>query len=164
MLERTDFLFTVVNLVVLPFWFLMICLPRWTVTRRLMASYWVVLTLPVVYLILVIPQLPAVLPLLVQPKLSEIATLLGRPEGALVGWIHFLAFDLFVGRWIYLDSQDRPVNRLLLGVILFLTLMLGPVGLAAYLVLLVLAGKKTPANHNDARIPTRRDYPSSDQP
>jgi len=47
--------------------------------------------------------------------------------------VHFLAFDLFVGRWIYLDSRRRQVSPWLMAPLLFLTLMLGPAGLLLYL-------------------------------
>ncbi|MFQ3592420.1 MAG: abscisic acid-deficient protein Aba4 family protein, partial [Gemmataceae bacterium] len=44
-----------------------------------------------------------------------------------------LTFDLFVGRWIYLDSRERGVSVWLTGPCLFLTLMFGPLGLLGYL-------------------------------
>jgi hypothetical protein len=59
---------------------------------------------------------------------------LGSPAGATIAWVHFLAFDLFVGRWIYLDSQDRRISAWLMAPVLFLTLMLGPAGFLFYLV------------------------------
>jgi len=69
------------------------------------------------------------------PTLKGVTALLSSPEGATLAWVHFLAFDLFVGRWIYLDSQERKINNWLISPILFLTLMLGPVGFVAYTVL-----------------------------
>jgi hypothetical protein len=59
--------------------------------------------------------------------------MLGSPEGATVAWVHFLAFDLFVGRWIYLDARTRELPWWATSPLLFLTLMLGPIGLLAYL-------------------------------
>jgi hypothetical protein len=51
----------------------------------------------------------------------------------MIAWAHFLAFDLFVGRWAYLDAGERGVPVLLMGPLLILTLLLGPVGLGLYL-------------------------------
>lgn len=68
------------------------------------------------------------------PSLDRIAELLGRPEVALVAWVHFLAFDLFVGRWIYLDARERGVPWWVSSPVLFLTLMFGPLGLLSYLI------------------------------
>jgi len=66
------------------------------------------------------------------PTLKGVAALLSSPEGATLAWVHFLAFDLFVGRWIYLDSQERKISNWFISPILFLTLMLGPAGFVAY--------------------------------
>jgi hypothetical protein len=67
------------------------------------------------------------------PSLAGIAALLGTPAGATIAWVHFLAFDLLVGRWAYLDSRERGVSAWLMGPVLFFTLMLGPVGFLLYL-------------------------------
>jgi hypothetical protein len=130
-----ELLFQVVNLTVLPFWALMIFLPKWRVTRLIMGSVWPLVVLPAAYAILMVPMLAEVVPVLLQPKLADIARVLGTPEAALVGWVHFLAFDLFVGRWIYLDSRRQGVSAWVMGPILFLTLMLGPCGLLTYLLI-----------------------------
>jgi hypothetical protein len=50
----------------------------------------------------------------------------------LAGWIHYLAFDLFVGSWIARKTLERGINRLVLIPILPLTFMFGPVGLVAF--------------------------------
>jgi hypothetical protein len=47
--------------------------------------------------------------------------------------MHFLAFDLFVARWMYLDARERGWPAGLLSPLLALTLMFGPLGLGAYL-------------------------------
>lgn len=54
--------------------------------------------------------------------------------GATVGWIHYLAFDLFVGRWIAKDADAKDIHRLVQLPILLLTFLAGPVGLLTYLV------------------------------
>jgi len=131
----TEILFQTVNLAILPFWLLMIVLPHWSGTWRIIRSSWILLPLPVLYAVLVLPQLAEALPLLVNPKLDDIAGLLSRREAALVGWIHFAAFDLFVGRWIFLDSRLRQISAWWMAPVLFLTLLLGPCGLLVYLAL-----------------------------
>src|SRR5262244_415027 len=102
--------FALSNLLVLPFWALMIVLPHWRWTRRAVGSPLVLVPLPLLYAVLVLPQLGEVLPLLVWPTLADTAALLGRPEAAVAGWVHFLAFALFVGRWEYLDSREWGVS------------------------------------------------------
>ena len=143
-MKTAEILFQTVNLTVLPFWFLMIVLPRWRVTRVIIGSIWPFVLLPAVYAVLVVPKLPEVLPVLLNPKLAAIAQFLGTPEAAVVGWIHFLAFDLFVGRWIYLDSRRQGISPWVTVPVLFLTLMFGPCGLLVYL--LAFGRRSAPAS------------------
>jgi hypothetical protein len=70
---------------------------------------------------------------LANPSAGAIAALLGDPSGATVGWVHFLAFDLFVGRWAYLDSRERGLSAWLASPALFFILMAGPLGFLLYL-------------------------------
>jgi hypothetical protein len=128
-------LFAASSLLVLPFWLLMIVAPRWRWTERLMRSPQVVAGAVALYAALVIPDLLALLPALARPDLPSISALLGTPRGATIAWAHFLALDLFAARWIYLDARDRGLSAWALCPLLLLTLMFGPLGLGAYLLL-----------------------------
>ena len=64
--------------------------------------------------------------------LTEISAMLSNPYVLAAGWIHYLAFDLFVGAWEVFDSQKNYIPHWYIVPCLFLTLMLGPVGLAPY--------------------------------
>jgi len=129
-----DLLFRAGNLLVLPIWALMILLPRWRWTARIMRSPLVSAAPALVYAVPVLPRLGAIWPVVSRPTLPGVAALLASPAGATIAWVHFLAFDLFVGRWIYLDSQERRISSWLMAPVLFLTLMLGPAGFLLYLV------------------------------
>lgn len=126
-------IFSLSSLTVMPLWLLMILLPHWRVTRQLMASPLVALAPALIYAALVLPRAGEVLPAVLSPSLAGIAALLGSPAGATIAWVHFLAFDLLAGRWAYLDSRERGLSAWLMAPVLFLTLMLGPVGFALYL-------------------------------
>src|SRR5262249_9492711 len=91
------------------------------------------------YVALVLPRVGTIWPAIAKPTLTGIAALLGSPEGATIAWVHFLAFDLFIGRWIYLDSRERQFRALLMAAILFFTLMLGPLGFFTYLIVRAVA-------------------------
>lgn len=57
-------------------------------------------------------------------------------RGAIVlGWTHYLAFDLFVGSWIARDADTRGVHRLVQLPFLLATFMVGPIGLLLWLLL-----------------------------
>lgn len=49
------------------------------------------------------------------------------------GWIHYLAFDLFVGGWIADRADEIGMSRLVQAPILLVTFMLGPIGLLLFL-------------------------------
>jgi hypothetical protein len=61
------------------------------------------------------------------------------------GWIHYLAFDLFIGGWELEDSRGRGVPHLVMIPVLLLTFLFGPIGLLAYLGLRLLFRKKAAA-------------------
>lgn len=134
-------LFKISGLFVLPFWLLMIVAPHWRVTMRIIKSPFVIIAPVIAYVILVLPQIGTLLPKVMGPKLPEISALLGTPEGATIAWMHFLAFDLFVGRWAYLDSSDRGISAWLMAPILFFILMLGPFGFLLYMIVRLIWAK-----------------------
>ncbi len=131
--------FSLSGLLVMPFWFLMIALPLWGVTRRVIASPWIAAAPAALYAALVLPRFTEVFAAVSSPSLAGVASLLGSEFGAVVGWVHFLAFDLFVRRWVYLDSRERGINPFLMAPVLFFTFMLGPVGFLAYLIVRAVA-------------------------
>jgi hypothetical protein len=148
-------LFRLSNLLVLPFWVLMILLPEWRWTGRIMRSPFVSAAPALLYAALVLPRLGTIWPAIARPTLTGVAALLGSPEGATIAWVHFLAFDLFIGRWIFLDSQERRLSALLMAPVLFLSLMLGPLGFLIYLVIRAVPSWRE-ADKSGARISATR--------
>lgn len=124
-------LFNIANLFVLPFWALMILLPNWGVTRRVMASYLPFVVLAGLYLYLLVGSItPESAQALANPKLSDIARFFAEEKAAAVGWIHFLVMDLFVGRWIYWEGQKTGVFT---THSILLCLFAGPMGLLSHI-------------------------------
>ncbi len=128
-------LFAMSNLVVMPFWALMILLPHWSVTKRLIGSPLIVLPTALLYVALVLPEMISLTSSLLNPTLDGIAQLLATPRAALIAWAHFLTFDLFTGRWAYLESRAQHFSAWLMAPVLFFTFMLGPLGFVSYLIL-----------------------------
>ena len=129
----TGVLFSLTFTVAAPFWALMILLPRWSWTRRIIGSPLIVVPPLLIYAVLVLGSLTEVLPAVASPTLGGVRELLGTADGAAAGWAHMIAFDLFVGRWGYLDSRDRGIPALVMAPVLLLTILLGPIGLLVYL-------------------------------
>eukprot|EP01083_Nonionella_stella_P162639 534124_1 len=72
--------------------------------------------------------------------LDGVVTLFQRsnPEGILAAWIHYVIFDMWTAWWIATDYQDNIEHsygtKAYELTSLFLTMMLGPIGLATYLI------------------------------
>ena len=62
--------------------------------------------------------------------------------GVVIGWIHYLAFDLFIGLWIARDADAKQFSRILQAVVLLLVLLAGPAGLLLWLVIREKAARR----------------------
>lgn len=127
-------IFLICNSGVLPAWLLLAFAPDWSFTQRLVHQIWIPILLGSVYLAV----------LVMSPTMSEeggfstldgVMMLFTSPSFALVGWVHYLVFDLFVGAWEVRDARRRSISHLFVVPCLVMTLMLGPIGLLAYLLL-----------------------------
>ncbi|AUX46351.1 hypothetical protein SOCE26_078570 [Sorangium cellulosum] len=123
--------FSICNTAILPGWLLLAFAPRWRWTQRIATGTAAALAL--VYLIAIVPTFG---------KgeggfgsLHDVAQLFARREVLLVGWIHYLVFDLFTGAWEVRDAARLRIPHVLVVPCLVLTLLFGPVGFLAYLVL-----------------------------
>jgi hypothetical protein len=160
-------LFSASFLLAAPFWALMVLVPGWSWTRRIIGSPLIVAPPILGYAVLVLTHLSLIGPALAEPTLDGVRGLLGSPVGAAAGWAHFIAFDLFVGRWIYLDSRERRIRPLIMAPVLVLTILLGPLGLLAYLaVRAVRKGRQKfrPARPRSPAPPPRRSDPTRPDP
>jgi hypothetical protein len=68
-------------------------------------------------------------------SLAEVRRLFDVPGVLAAGWLHYLAFDLFVGAWIAERAGALGVPHLLVLPLLLLTFMFGPAGLLAFALL-----------------------------
>jgi hypothetical protein len=65
-------------------------------------------------------------------SLIAVQELFSNPWLLLAGWVHYLAFDLFVGSWQVRDAQEHRIPHLAVVPGLILTFLFGPVGLLLY--------------------------------
>jgi hypothetical protein len=68
-------------------------------------------------------------------SLAAVQELFSNPWLLLAGWVHYLAFDLFIGSWQVRDAQERGIPHLAVVPGLILTFLFGPVGLLLYLII-----------------------------
>ncbi|MEY3868213.1 MAG: ABA4-like family protein [Microcoleaceae cyanobacterium] len=127
-----DLIFNGANLFVLPFWALMILLPNWDVTRKVMSSFIPFVALAAVYLFLLSTSITSEsAQALANPTLADIARFFAEEKAAATGWVHFLVMDLFVGRWIYLEGQKTGIWTVHS---LAFCLFAGPLGLLSHII------------------------------
>ena len=126
-----EYIFNFGNLFVFPFWVLMVLVPNWGVTRRVMASYIPFLVLAVLYVYCFVNSLDSdSIASFANPTLSALADLFADERVTATGWVHFLVMDLFVGRYIYLKGQETGMfTRHSLALCLFA----GPIGLLSHI-------------------------------
>ncbi|MEO8893397.1 MAG: ABA4-like family protein [Coleofasciculaceae cyanobacterium] len=125
-------LFDIANVFVLPFWALMILLPNWGITRKVMESYLPFIALSGLYIYLFVSSItPENAAALSNPQLADLAKFFSDEKATATGWIHFLVMDLFVGRWIYWQGQKTGVWTIHS---LALCLFAGPIGLLSHIV------------------------------
>ncbi|KAG8466601.1 hypothetical protein KFE25_007980 [Diacronema lutheri] len=124
-------LFAVLNNIALPAWVLLAVLPKWRTTLSL--TLVPVYVYAVSYIALMLHFLAKEgLDLGAFASLDGIATAFKNDVLLLAGWLHYLAFDLLVGREIVRDAASRNVPHVLVVPCLFLTLMAGPIGWLLY--------------------------------
>jgi hypothetical protein len=68
-------------------------------------------------------------------SLAQVSTLFSNHWILLAGWVHYLAFDLFIGSWEVRDAQAHQISHWFVIPCLFLTFMLGPTGLLLYFII-----------------------------
>jgi len=65
-------------------------------------------------------------------SLADVQLLFTDPAIALAGWVHYLAFDLFVGAWATRTARAEGIAHLFLLPCLALTFLFGPAGFLAF--------------------------------
>lgn len=128
-----DTIFQFVNKLAMMSWLLLILLPRWKWTARFVTSLAIPVLLGVLYVHLVATYLWTADGGF--GSLRQVSQLFQNPHVMLAGWIHYLAFDLFIGSWQVRDAQRLGIHHLLVVPALALTFAFGPAGLLVYFVI-----------------------------
>jgi hypothetical protein len=122
-------LFTASGKLAMAGWALLVFAPRWRWSQRI-ASVIIPLTLAIVYLVLMVIYFAK------SPggfgTLGQVTQLFQNPWLLLAGWIHYLAFDLFLGAWQARQAQRLGISRFLVVPCLLLTFLFGPIGLLVF--------------------------------
>jgi len=123
-------LFTLANASVMPAWLLLVFAPHGRVTRAVVHSFVYPVGLALFYLFLLVTTWGGDGGM---GSLEAVRTGFSRDGVLLLGWVHYLVFDLFIGAWMVRDAAAKGILHVLIIPSMVLTLMLGPVGLMSYL-------------------------------
>ena len=132
-----DLIFNLANLLALLGWALLILAPRPPVILAAI-FYGIIGILCTSYAVLLVGVLTGLLPAGESgadfTSIEGIRSIFESDAGVTIGWIHYLAFDLFVGLWIAKDADDKSFSRLWQAPVLLATLIAGPLGLLIWLI------------------------------
>lgn len=139
MLYKT--IFNIFNSGILLFWMLLLFFPKQSITQKVIAYPWVPLVIAFGYIYF--------MGMTSGTFSADFTSLNGltkmfqnaNPQGVAAGWLHYLAFDFWVGCWMLKNSQEKGVKHLWMLVPMLFTFMLGPVGIIIYTLVLLLKGK-----------------------
>ncbi|MEE4155098.1 MAG: ABA4-like family protein [Erythrobacter sp.] len=130
--------FNAVNLAALVAWALLILAPRWPALLSGIL-YLGVGGLCALYAALLVSALTGLIPSGAGgadfTTIAGIRAIFASDAGVVIGWTHYLAFDLFVGLWIARDADAKFFSRLVQAPILVATFMAGPLGLIIWLLI-----------------------------
>lgn len=144
----TTLLFNLCNSLILLAWGTIIFFPKQKLSNVLMDYPWVPLGLSVFYLYFIV--ISGGLMEADFSSLEGIVSLFQKAtaESAAAGWLHYLAFDFWVGVWIVKHSRKLGISHKIVVFPMLFTFMLGPTGILVYS--FILLGRKAiiPASEN----------------
>ena len=136
-----EIIFNIYNTGILIFWLFLLVFPKSKLTRKMTDFPWIplVIAFGYIYFLGTSDSIFSV----------DFSTLSGltemfqnsNPRGVAAGWLHYLAFDFWVGCWILRDSQKKGVKHAFIIFPMLFTFMLGPVGVIIYTLVLLFQKK-----------------------
>ena len=149
-----EILFKLINAFPMPVWLAMMFAPNHPLTKRASHSSTIFAIASLNYVVALIQAMRGGSDNEGLPNfttLEGISKGFGTPEGALAGWAHMLALDLFTGAWIYRQCQRLNAPAWIRIPALLFTLMTGPFGLLIFLTWRFLVpNAKRPFSERDA--------------
>ena len=126
-----EFIFKACSMLALAGWIMLIFLaPFWYSIDKFLIGV-IIAILAIVYAYLIVTEF--------EPKdaanfnsLDGVMKIFTNKTLVTAGWIHYLAFDLFVGVWIKKNSMKHGIPHLAIIPALLFTFMLGPLGFLIY--------------------------------
>lgn len=114
-------------------WLALILLPRWRGISAVLAGWLIPALLSLGYAVLIAVYWHDAKGGF--SSLDSVAALFASKPLLLAGWVHYLAFDLFLGNWVLRRSQAEGIPHWLMLPVLPMVFLFGPFGFVAYLLI-----------------------------
>ena len=124
-------IFQLANLLATAGWAILILAPRRFRTLQFLPAYGIPAVLSAGYFVLVAVYFAGAEG--GYSSLAAVGTLFESEPVRLAGWVHYLAFDLFIGAWIAARADDLGISRVIQAPVLAVTFLFGPVGLLVFM-------------------------------
>ena len=140
-----EILYFWVNLGVLPFWLILIFLPQSNLSKYFVTSIFPFLLLSGAYVFVLYKSYLNTYDFdsnfELYLSISNLSNLFSNNLFLMLFWIHFISINLFVGGWIVKDSQKFMINKILVGIPLIITYLIGPLGIFIYWLIRIFFAK-----------------------
>jgi len=136
-----EIIFNIYNTGILIFWLFLLVFPKSKLTQKMTDFPWIPLVIAFGYIYFL-----GTSDSIFSVDFSSLSGLTemfqnSNPRGVAAGWLHYLAFDFWVGCWILRDSQKKGVKHAFIIFPMLFTFMLGPVGVIIYTLVLLFQKK-----------------------
>lgn len=140
-----EILYFWVNLGVLPFWLILIFFPQSNLSKYFVTSVFPIILLGGTCIFVLyksyLNSYDFVSNFELYLSISNLSTLFSNELFLMLFWIHFISINLFVGGWIVRDSQKFSINKILVGIPLIVTYLIGPLGIFFYWLIRIFFAK-----------------------
>ena len=136
-----EIIFNIYNTGILIFWLFLLVFPKSKLTQKMTDFPWIPLVIAFGYIYFL-----GTSDSIFSVDFSSLSGLTemfqnSNPRGVAAGWLHYLAFDFWVGCWILRDSQKKGVKHAFIIFPMLFTFILGPVGVIIYTLVLLFQKK-----------------------
>lgn len=134
-------IFNFYNTGILIFWLILLCFPKYKLTQKMIDYPWIPLLIAFGYIYFLSSS-----DSIFSVDFSSLSGLTemfqnSNQRGVAAGWLHYLAFDFWVGCWILKDSQKKGIKHVFVIFPMLCTFMLGPIGVIIYTIVLLFHKK-----------------------
>jgi len=140
-----EMLYYWVNLGVLPFWIILIFFPQSNLSKYFVTSIFPIFVLGGAYIFVLyksyINSFDFENNFTLYLGINNISELFENKSYLMMFWIHFISINLFTGGWIVKDAQKLSINKMLIGIPLIVTYLIGPIGLLIYWLIRIFYAK-----------------------